>query len=52
MAEPPAEPAVRTASPANQMLAGAVECAPVSVENLTVFRPSLGAGEGCGEKLQ
>jgi putative transposase len=33
------EPAARTAWPANPMLAGAVQCAPVSVEELDSFSP-------------
>ena len=38
------EPAARTAGPANQMLAGAVQCAPVSVEELDSFSPQPRSG--------
>ena len=38
------EPAARTAWPANQMLAGAVQCAPVSVEELDSFSPQPRSG--------
>ena len=40
----PSEPAARTAWPANQMLAGAVQCAPVSVEELDSFSPQPRSG--------
>jgi len=37
--QPRSEPAARTAWPADQMLAGAVQCAPISVEELDSFSP-------------
>ena len=38
------EPDARTAWPANQVLAGAVQCAPVSVEELDSFSPQPRSG--------
>ena len=46
------ESAVRTAWPAPAMLAGAVQSASASSKNLSVFPPTLRAGEGWAEKQE